>query len=128
MYEINWNELLSTVVQAVLMFILPIVAKYVVDWLKAATEAATASIESYQPDIYATLKEAAIIAVQAAEQYGLSDKIQSKKDYALDIAEKWLAERGFKIDIVLIDAAIEAQVGIFYPHDTGASPAEIEQR
>ena len=36
--------------------------------------------------------------------------IKDKKVYAFDIAERWLELHGIKIDLDLIDAAIEAAV------------------
>jgi len=56
------------------------------------------------------LEEAAVFAVMAAEQAGAAELIKDKKVYAFDIAERWLELRGIKIDLDLIDAAIEAAV------------------
>jgi hypothetical protein len=36
--------------------------------------------------------------------------VEDKKTYALHIAERWLAAKGLRIDLELIDAAIEAAV------------------
>ena len=56
------------------------------------------------------LAEAAKVAVTAAEQAGAAKLISDKKVYAMDIAERWLAEHGVHLDFELIDAAIEAAV------------------
>lgn len=50
----------------------------------------------------------AAMAVQAAEQYGGS--AEEKKRQALAVAERWLEERGLKLDLNSLDAAIEAAV------------------
>jgi len=57
-------------------------------------------------------------AVLSAEQSGLKKTAiesaagvaLSKKEYATDLAQKYLAEHGLKIDIDLIDGLIEAQI------------------
>lgn len=50
----------------------------------------------------------ALMAVQAAEQYGGSG--EEKKREAVALAEKWLEERGIYLDLNVLDAAIEAAV------------------
>jgi len=103
------NIILSAVLQSLLEFLLPIVAVAVigalVSWAKLLWEKA----KSWNPDATDLLEEAAKIAVTAAEQVGAA-KFIDKKVYAMDIAERWLAEHGIMLDIELIDAAIEAAV------------------
>jgi hypothetical protein len=66
----------------------------------------------------ALIDKAVEAAVLAAEHSGLK-KVTietatgvaiSKKDYALDLAEKYLKEHGLKVDSSLIDGLIEAQI------------------
>jgi len=104
------NVILSAVLQGLLEFLLPIVAVAVigalVSWAKLLWEKA----KSWNPDATDLLEEAAKVAVTAAEQAGAAKLISDKKAYAMDIAERWLAEHGIMLDIELIDAAIEAAV------------------
>lgn len=64
------------------------------------------------------LSQAVETAVLAAEQSGLkklagdvaASAVLSKKDYALEMAAKYLGEHGIKVDTSLIDGMIEAQI------------------
>lgn len=66
----------------------------------------------------ALIDKAVEAAVLAAEQSGLkkvavegaANVALSKKDYATNLAEKYLAEHGLKIDTSLIDGLIEGQI------------------
>ena len=104
------NIILSAVLQSLLEFLLPIVAVAVigalVSWAKLLWEKA----KSWNGDATTLLAEAAKVAVTAAEQAGAAKLISDKKVYAMDIAERWLAEHGIHLDIELIDAAVEAAV------------------
>lgn len=104
------NGILAAVVQAVLIVVLPILAVYLRNLLTAQMKLAEAKITEYSPDLAYELKFIAEIAVEAAEQTGAKQLIDNKKEYAIEIAEKWLETKGFAIDIDLIDAAIEQAV------------------
>jgi len=72
-------------------------------------------IKDRQPDIAWNMEQAAEFAVNAAEQVGLSGALvafaDSKLDYAIEMAQKYLETQGIKhIDLVLLRAAIEAAV------------------
>ena len=56
------------------------------------------------------LDEIVRMAVQAAEQAKVAGYIDDKKGYAIDVASLWLKSKGIKLDLGLIDAAIEAAV------------------
>ena len=62
----------------------------------------------------ALLDKAVETAVLAAEQSGLTAVIQNvgaqKKRYAIDMAGRYLAEHGLKVDPVALDGLIEAQI------------------
>ncbi|MBU1661617.1 MAG: phage holin family protein [Chloroflexi bacterium] len=71
------------------------------------------------PETRSALIDKAIeTAVLAAEQTGAkklavetaAGVAMSKKDYAVDLASKYLAEHGLKVDTSLIDGLIEAQI------------------
>lgn len=49
-------------------------------------------------------------AVFAAEQANIAGFVTDKKEYALGVAEQWMAEKGLNIDAHVLDAMIEAAV------------------
>lgn len=104
----NWNEILGAVLQAVLIAILPTLAVAAFKWLWAKASTVWAELSERYPTVTDLLRQSACIAVSAAEQAGAAGLITEKKQYAIGIAEKWLAEHGVVLDLDLIDAAIEA--------------------
>ncbi len=63
------------------------------------------------------------IGVQAAEQvYGAANG-DTKKDYALDFAEKYLASKGIKVDLDVLDTAVEAAVMREFNYPAAVEPA-----
>jgi len=106
-----WQDLLSAFVEIFLKAVLPSLATALaglllalvmkgINWLKSKLDLNTQFI----------LNEAVKAAVLAAEQVHLGDVLIDKKDYALDYATKWLASRGYKIDLAIVADAIEAAV------------------
>jgi hypothetical protein len=104
------NVILSAVLQVLLEFLLPIVAVAIISALVSWAKLLWAKAKSWNPDTTDLLAEAAKVAVTAAEQAGAAKLISDKKVYAMDIAERWLEQHGIRLDIELIDAAIEAAV------------------
>ena len=102
----DWSILL----QKVLEVILPFLATALTGWALAQMRLAWGKFEATKPEIAYYLEAAAQFAVAAAEQMGLAELIDDKKSYALQIAEDWLALKGLKIDLHLLEAAIEAAV------------------
>ena len=104
---INWNEILTQV----LIVLLPPLAVALSRWAWAKASELFAEIEEMKPQLADFLRQAAYFAVTAAEQAKLGDALIVKKDYALTVAEKYLEENfGLKVDISLLDAAIEKAV------------------
>jgi len=69
------------------------------------------------------INKVAEIAVQAAEQvYGAASG-DAKKGYAIDFAEKWLASRGVKVDLDLLDTALESAVMREFNYPAAVEPA-----
>ena len=101
------NAFLTPFLEAVLPVLAAALAALVIAWIRKVI----AEIKQKLDDrALWLLQEATTIAVQAAEQMNLSGQIADKKKYAMDLAEKWLASHGVKIDISVIEAAIEAAV------------------
>lgn len=107
---IDWNVILSQVLQAVLIVVLPPVAVFVVKFFQAKIKLLWEEAKAWSPTITEMLEEAAKFAVIAAEQAGAAGLIQDKKEYALDIATDWLAEHNIDINLELLSAAIEKAV------------------
>ena len=106
-----WQEYL----QQVLLNAIPIVVPLLIAWLVKVCVNIWQMIKSQHPQVAWELEQAAKFAVAAAEQVGLSGALSefadSKLDYALETAQKYLASRGIKnIDLSLLRAAIEAAV------------------
>jgi hypothetical protein len=100
------SKILTDMILVLINVLLPVLLGYAVSGIKKNLAVAKAN----QPDIFFVVQEAARAAVTAAEQVGLPGQGKAKKEYALEVAEKWLDEKGVTIDLHLLDAAIEAQV------------------
>lgn len=88
---------MTSIVQATIALIVAVVTAFVVPWIKTRTTAA-------QQEQLAALVS---VAVAAAEQiFAGAGRGTEKKQWVLD----WLAERGLKVDMATIDAAVEAAV------------------
>jgi hypothetical protein len=120
---IDWSELLSAVLMAVLSLVLPFVARALVRLLVAKWGEVQSKMTTQQ---LAVLNVVTTLAVQAAEQLGLSEQIKDKKAYALQVAYQWLKDKGIDIDLNYLDAAIEAAVLEEFNRDKPALPAPAE--
>lgn len=121
---IDWNVILSQVLQAVLIVVLPPLAVFVAKFLQAKAKALWAEAKSWSPSITQLIEQAARFAVIAAEQAGAAELIQDKKAYAVKIAGEWLLEHDIDINLVLVSAAIEKAV-LEYFHPERLSVLEI---
>lgn len=91
--------------------ILPIIAGFVVAALNALVKKWLQELENSKPQLAWYLAEAAEIAVAAAEKMQLSEFIDGKKQYAVEIAQAYLDAHGWdEVDVDLLEAAIEAEV------------------
>ena len=57
-----------------------------------------------------SIKWAVSIAVNAAEQANLAKLITDKKQYAIDLSQKYLAKQGIPVDVSLLEGLVEAAV------------------
>jgi hypothetical protein len=69
-----------------------------------------ADLKVKYPDYSYILEQAAKFAIQAAEQADFAGLIKDKKEYALSIAQKYLDDHKVKIQLDVIDAAIESAI------------------
>lgn len=102
--------ILSSMLQSVLAYILPILAVSLMSYLLARAREIWERAKHENPSATHLLAESVRVAVRAAEQAGAAGLIHDKRAYAFDVAEKWLKARGVTVDIDLIYAAIEAAV------------------
>lgn len=106
----EWNDIMSAVLQSLLQYFLPLLVVAILGFIIAKIKLLWAQAKDWNPSITSLLEQAVKFAVTAAEQAGAAKLIEDKKSYAFEVAEKWLALRGLTVDIDLIDAAIEAAV------------------
>lgn len=103
-------QVFSKFVEVFLMAAAPVAAVFVVGVLKRYFDLLLTRLEAERPNEFAVVKEVAGWAVAAAEQSGLAGLVKDKKEFALNLAMNWLAERDIVIDLAMLDAAIEAAV------------------
>ena len=106
----EWNTVLSAVLQSLLEFLLPIVAVAIISALMSWARLLWANAKRWNEPATELLAQAVRVAVRAAEQAGAADLTKNKREYAFNVAEEWLKARGIKLDTELIYAAIEAAV------------------
>ena len=106
----EWMPILSKVIEAILIAILPPLAVVIVSAAVAYAKKLWADLKQRYPSVTDLVEQAAVFAVQAAEQAGAAELIKDKKQYAIQIAEAWLEANHITTDIDLIDAAIEKAV------------------
>ena len=106
----EWMPILSKVIETILIAILPPLAVVIVSAAVAYAKRLWNDLKLRYPSVTELIEEAAVFAVQAAEQAGAAELIADKKQYAIQIAEAWLEANHITTDIDLIDAAIEKAV------------------
>ena len=104
-------DLLFKIVEGILVAVAPLVVGLVAMWIKAKIDEVKAGIEQQLNDNQRWLLEtAANVAVEAAEQMKLGELIEDKKDYAMAVAQQYLASHNVNLDLEVIEAAVEAAV------------------
>lgn len=101
-----WYKLIENILLAFLPVLASLAAGALFAWLRKTW----AQFKAEKPDAAWILEQAASMAVAAAEQAGAAGYITDKKNYALDMAQAYLDAQGIKINLDLLDAAIEAAV------------------
>jgi len=106
-----WKDFVSVFVQEFLGIVVPVLASLLagllIAWIKKLVEEIKVKMDHR---FIWMLDEAVRVAVLAAEQANLAGFVEDKKSYAIDVAEKWLAARGFKVDLGILADQIEAAV------------------
>jgi len=107
---VDWMDVLNKVLVAVLGIIAVPVGTMIGFYVKKLIDKASAEIAAASPNTFDLLQKFAVAAVQAAEQSGLLETGEAKKEYAIALVEKWLLQFGIDVDLDQVDAAIEAAV------------------
>ena len=112
---IDWTELLSNALVAVLTIAVPVLMKFLIDWLKAKAEQARQYVGEWKPELTSLLEEAAEFGVKYAEQIDLAGMLQNfytdKRSAAIDAAERWLSTKDLEefdpgLLVMLIEKAV----------------------
>jgi hypothetical protein len=107
--NIDWGA----IVTQILAYVLPVLTVAVLGWLAVNIKSKWAALKVLDTyNILGTLRNIVEVAVKAAEQ-----TIQlgpDKKAYAIKIVEDFLDARGIKVDVSVIEAAIEKAVAEYF--------------
>lgn len=97
--------------QGLLNYLVPLLAAQIAVLLGALIVKAVNEIKAkLTADQLVILQTAVDIGIKAAEQLDLNDAIDNKKAEALKIAQNYLNVHGVKIDLSVLNSAIEAAV------------------
>lgn len=97
----------TSLVQAILLAILPVFAGMIVRWVMVTIETERVKLDSKTLDNLTWLTG---VAVKAAEQSKAAGYIADKKAYALEFCQAWLDNHNMKLDVKTLEGAIEAAV------------------
>ena len=123
----DWMPVLSKVIEAILIAILPPLVVALITFLIVKAKEVWERAKQWNPTVTQYLERAASFAVQAAEQAGAAGLIKDKKEYAIQIAEAWLAANHITTDLHLIDAAIEKAVLELFNSDEVLEPLDFDE-
>ena len=110
---VDWTQVIGDMLTQVLRILLPLCVALVIKWAIELYH----KIKMDQPEVAPILEYAAELAVLAAEQIFGDGHGSEKKAYALETIQKILAENGIKVDVSVIEDAIEAEVYKWLHHD-----------
>lgn len=107
----KWHDIAVKFVFELSILLVPVIAGFLIALLKAWTQKLLADLEATKPQFAHYLYTGAQMAVEAAEQAGVAGFVDDRKQYALNILQKYLDTHGFEeFDIDLLEAAIESEV------------------
>ena len=120
--EIDWSVVIGEIMTQILRVLIPLFTAMVIKWAVELYH----RIKSEQPDWTPVLEYAAELAVLAAEQLFGDGHGKEKKQYAIQTIQNILAEHGLKLDLTVIEDAIEAEVYKWLHHDEQASGGTVQ--
>lgn len=122
--EVNWNVVTGEIMTQVLRIVVSLFVAMIIKW--AVELYHTLKVE--QPEWIPVLEYAVQVAVLAAEQIYGDGQGAKKKQYAIQTIERILAEKGFVLDLNVIEDAIEAEVWKWLNHEGTEKPlAELHE-
>lgn len=98
---------ISAALQNLLILVLTAVAGFAVRWLNSKYKEEKAKLNAWQEQALETFIN---VCVFAAEQLHVTEQIDNKLDYVIEMVEVWLSNRGLTMDVDEIRARIEAAV------------------
>ena len=104
--EVDWNAITGQIITAVLKIVLPVCVMLILKWAGELW----VKIKGENPDLAEILAYAVELAVQASEQIFGDGKGAEKKQYAIEVVKKYLAQFGLAVDVDVIADAIEKEV------------------
>lgn len=117
---VDWSNIIGECLTQLLRILLPLAIALIIKWAVELYHRVKSDHQEWEP----VLEYAAETAVLAAEQIFGDGNGKEKKKYAIQVIENMLAEHGLKIDLAVIEDAIEAEVYKWLHHDT---ERQIEQ-
>jgi hypothetical protein len=105
-------DLVSSLVQKILEAVLPVIALQVVAYLYNLFQEQRAKLSDGQRWL---LDQGIDVAIMAAEKLYKSGEGEKKKEYALKVAQEWIAQYGLKLNLTLLEAQIESRVLSQFP-------------
>ena len=103
-------ELLSKILQIILQTALPILVTSGAGWMIGKCIEIFKKVKDKNPELYEIMTVVSRKAVEAAEQIFGGDKGQQKKEYAINVIEKYLMAKGIVLDVDVIVMYIESAV------------------
>ena len=120
--EVDWNVIIGEIMTQILKVVIPLFVAMIIKWAVELYH----KIKTEQPEWLPVLEYAAELAVLAAEQIYGDGHGDEKKQYAIQTIQNILAEHGLKLDLTVIDDAIEAEVYKWLHHEEENAPELIE--
>ncbi len=111
--EIDWTIVIGEIMTQILRVLIPLFVAMIIKWAVELYH----RIKTEQPEWLPVLEYAAELAVLAAEQLFGDGHGDEKKQYAIQTIQKILAEHGLKLDLTVIEDAIEAEVYKWLHHE-----------
>lgn len=110
---VDWSSIIGECLTQLLRILLPLAIALIIKWAIELYHRVKSDHQEWEP----VLEYAAETAVLAAEQIFGDGNGKEKKKYAIQVIENMLAEHGLKIDLAVIEDAIEAEVYKWLRHD-----------
>ena len=111
--EVDWSVVIGDIMTQVLRIVLPLFVAMIIKWAVELYH----KIKTEQPEWTPVLEYAAEMAVLAAEQIYGDGQGAEKKQYAIQTIERLLAEHDIKLNVSVIEDAIEAEVYKWLHHE-----------